>query len=127
MPWKGVALTEQRRRFPENYQPNYCSITDLTARFCIPRETACKCIKRFNQNSQDGDHKLSRRTPIFPCRTDKRIKEAARPEPETKPQTNTSRVLDPTDSKSPIDGNPSRALPQEKITEQPSRHTPSQG
>ncbi len=39
MPWRGVTVSEQRLRFPEDYQLNYYSVTDLAERFSNPRKT----------------------------------------------------------------------------------------
>jgi transposase len=65
MPWKGVTVSEQRRRFLEDYHLNYYSITELAERFGISRTTAYthphpsgtsgyrgKWINRFKQYGQ---------------------------------------------------------------------------
>ena len=36
MPWKGVTVSAERRRFLEDYQLSYYSITELAKRFGIP-------------------------------------------------------------------------------------------
>lgn len=40
MPWKGVTVSEQKRRFIEDYSLNYYSIAELAERFSISRKTA---------------------------------------------------------------------------------------
>ena len=47
MAWKGVTVDEQRKRFLEDYQMNYYTITELAERFTISRKTAHKWIKRY--------------------------------------------------------------------------------
>jgi hypothetical protein len=42
IPWKDVAVTEQRQRFLEDDQLNETSITELAERFPITRKTAYK-------------------------------------------------------------------------------------
>ncbi len=40
MSWKGVPVSEQRPRFLENYQLNYCFVSELAESFGISRTTA---------------------------------------------------------------------------------------
>ena len=42
MPWRGVTVSEERRRFLEDYRLNYYTITELAERFSISRKTAHK-------------------------------------------------------------------------------------
>jgi predicted DNA-binding protein YlxM (UPF0122 family) len=42
MPWEGVTVSEQKKRFIEDYLLNYYSITELAERFNISRKTAHK-------------------------------------------------------------------------------------
>jgi hypothetical protein len=59
MPWKGVAVIEQRQRFLEDYQHNYSSIAELAERFPISRKTAYTWINRCKQNVHSGFHERS--------------------------------------------------------------------
>jgi transposase-like protein len=56
MPWKGVAVNEERQRFLEDYKLRYYSITELAERFGISRKTAHKWIERFEHTGQTGFH-----------------------------------------------------------------------
>ena len=65
MPWRGVTMSEQRQRFLEDYQLNYCSVTELAERFSISRTTAYthpghqgKWVNRFKQFGESGYHEL---------------------------------------------------------------------
>ena len=40
MPWKGVAVSEQRQRFLEDYRLYYYSVSELAGRFAISRKVA---------------------------------------------------------------------------------------
>jgi hypothetical protein len=39
-PWRGVTVSEQRPRFLEDFQLNYCSVSELAEGFGISRTTA---------------------------------------------------------------------------------------
>ena len=70
MPWKGVAVSEERERFLEDYGLNYYTVTDLADRFGISRKTAHKWIDRFQQSGHGGFLELSRRPHNSPSQTD---------------------------------------------------------
>jgi len=70
MPWKGVAVSEERERFLEDYGLNYYTVTDLADRFGISRKTAHKWIDRFQQSGHGGFLELSRRPHRPPSQTD---------------------------------------------------------
>jgi len=76
MPWKGVAVSEERERFLEDYGLNYYTVTDLADRFGISRKTAHKWIDRFEEAGQSGFHELSRRPRTCPWQTDPAIVKA---------------------------------------------------
>src|SRR3972149_6398616 len=63
MPCKGVAVSEERERFLEDYGLNYYTVTDLADRFGISRKTAHKWIDRFQQSGHGGFLEPSRRPP----------------------------------------------------------------
>jgi transposase len=69
MPWKGVTVSEQRRRFLEDYKLKYYSITELAERFAISRRTAHKWIARYEQQGQAGYREQSRRPHTCPWQT----------------------------------------------------------
>ena len=75
MPWRGVAVSEQRQRFLEDYQLNYYSVTELAERFGVSRTTAYKWINRFEEHGQSGFHGHSRRPHSCPWQTDAAIVE----------------------------------------------------
>ena len=70
MPWKGVAVSEQRDRFLEDFQLSCYTLTDLANRFGISRKTAYKWIARFQEDGRAGYHELSRRPHACPWQTD---------------------------------------------------------
>ncbi|OGO17823.1 MAG: hypothetical protein A2Z14_07145 [Chloroflexi bacterium RBG_16_48_8] len=94
MPWKGVTVMEQRRRFLDDYQLNYYCITELAERFCISRKTAHKWINRFKQNGHSGFHELSRRPRIRPWQTDKAIVEELMDLRKAHPKWGPNKLLD---------------------------------
>src|SRR4030067_1793917 len=69
MPWGGVPMSEERRRFLEDYRLNYYTVTELAERFSISRKTAHKWIERFKRCGESGFQELSRRPPRSPCQT----------------------------------------------------------
>ncbi len=82
MPWRGVTVSEQRLRFPEDYQLSYYSVTELAERFGISKTTAHtppghqgKWIHRFKKHGQAGFHEHSRRPHSCPWQTDAAIVE----------------------------------------------------
>src|SRR3990170_4311288 len=75
MPWKGVAVSEQRQRFLEDYQRNYSPIVELAERYSIARKTAHKWSERFEEEGQSGYHEHSRRPQSCPWQTDAAIVE----------------------------------------------------
>jgi putative transposase len=70
MPWEGVTVSEQKRRFIEDYLLNYYSITELARRFGITRKTAHKWIKRYLEHGPSGLEEQSRRPHSCPWQTD---------------------------------------------------------
>jgi len=44
MSWETATVSEQKKRFINDWLLNYYSITDLAERFCISRKTAHKWI-----------------------------------------------------------------------------------
>lgn len=75
MPWKGVAVSEQRQRFLEDFQLNFYSASDLAERFSISRKTAHKWIARFEELGHGGYHEHSRRPHSCPWQTDQAVVE----------------------------------------------------
>ena len=61
MPWRGVTVSEQRQRFPEDYQLDYYSVTEPAERLGVSRIAAYKWINRFKKHGQAGFHEHSRR------------------------------------------------------------------
>ena len=70
MPWKGVAVSEQRDRFLEDFQLSCYTLTDLADRFGISRKTAYKWIARFQEGGRASYHELSRRPHSCPWQSD---------------------------------------------------------
>ena len=70
MPWKGVTVSEERRRFREDYRLKYYTVSELAERFSVSRWTARKWIDRFEQAGESGFHELSRRPHRSPGQTD---------------------------------------------------------
>jgi len=70
MPWEGVAVSEQRQRFIEDFLLNYYSITELAQRFSISRKTAHKWINRYLEQGPAGLEEQSRRPHSCPWQTD---------------------------------------------------------
>jgi putative transposase len=75
MPWKGVTVSEERRRFLEDYRLRYYTVSELAERFGVSRRTAHKWIDRFEQGGESGFHELSRRPHGCPGQTDTSIVE----------------------------------------------------
>ena len=75
MPWKGVTVSEQRRRFVEDFKLSYYTVTELADRFGVSRKTAYKWIRRYEQHGERGFHELSRRPHHSPRQTDPEIVE----------------------------------------------------
>jgi putative transposase len=75
MPWKGVTVSEERRRFLEDYRLRYYTVSELAGRFGVSRRTAHKWIDRFEQAGESGFHELSRRPHGCPGQTDSSIVE----------------------------------------------------
>ena len=75
MPWKGVTVSEERRRFLEDYRLRYYTVSELAERFGVSRRTAHKWIDRFEQSGESGFHELSRRPHCCPGQTDTSIVE----------------------------------------------------
>jgi len=73
MPWKGVTVSEERRRFLEDYRLKYYTVSELAERFSISRRTAHKWIDRFEQTGESGFHEHSRRPHRSPGQTDSAI------------------------------------------------------
>jgi transposase InsO family protein len=73
MAWKGVTVSEQRKRFIEDYLLNYSSVTELAQRFSVSRKTAHKWIRRYRQLGQTGFRELPRRPHSCPWQTDPAI------------------------------------------------------
>jgi transposase InsO family protein len=75
MPWEGVTVSEQRKRFLEDYRLGCYKITELARRFSISAKTAHKWIHRYKEFGQAGYHELSRRPHSCPWQTDPAIAE----------------------------------------------------
>jgi transposase-like protein len=60
MPWKGVAVSEQRLRFLEDDRLNDYSISELADRFSISRKTDHKWIARYEERGLAGYRQRSR-------------------------------------------------------------------
>ena len=75
MPWEGVTVDEQRKRFIKDYQLNYYSVVELAERFGVSRKTANKWIDRFKRHGHDGYHERSRRPHSCPWQTEEAIVE----------------------------------------------------
>lgn len=73
MPWEGVTVSEQRKRFIEDYLLNLYSKTELAERFGISRKTAHKWIERYKEHGQSGLQEQSRRPHSCPWQTDEAI------------------------------------------------------
>jgi transposase len=73
MPWKGVAVNEQREQFLDDWKLNYYSKTDLADRYSVSRKTAHKWIDRFEQHGLEGFHELSRWPLSCPWQTEPAI------------------------------------------------------
>jgi len=76
MPWRGVAVSEQRQRFLEDYRLQYYTVTELAQRFEISTKTAHKWINRFEEYGERGFHELSRRPHTSPNQTEPVIVDA---------------------------------------------------
>jgi putative transposase len=70
MPWEGVTVTEQKKRFIEDYLLNCYSKTELAERFNISRKTAHKWINRYLEQGAAGLEEQSRRPKSCPWQTD---------------------------------------------------------
>jgi len=75
MPWKGVSMSEQRKRFLDDYRLNCYSVSELAERYRISRKTGHKWIARFEEHGLDGYHDQSRRPHGCPWQTDAAIVE----------------------------------------------------
>jgi len=75
MPWEGVTVDEQRKRFIEDYQLNCYSVVELAERFGVSRKTANKWINRFKRHGHDGYLERSRRPHSCPRQTEEAIVE----------------------------------------------------
>ena len=101
MPWRGVTVSEQRRRFLEDYQLNYYSVTELAERFGVSRKTAYahpghqgKWIHRYEEYGQQGFHELSRRPHRCPRQTDAAIVEELEALRKAHPHWGAPKLLD---------------------------------
>lgn len=101
MPWKGVTVSEQRKRFLEDYLLNYYSITELADRFSVSRTTAHKWIKRYQEYGQSGFHEHSRRPLSCPWQTDAAIVEEVVGLRKAHPRWGPRKLLDLMDRRAP--------------------------
>ena len=106
MPWKGVTVSEQRKRFLEDYLLNYYSISELADRFSVSRTTAHKWIKRYREYGQSGYHEHSRRPRSCPWQTDAAIVEEVDGLRKAHPRWGPSKLLDLMDRRDPRRGLP---------------------
>jgi transposase len=70
MPWEGVTVSEQPKRFIEDYLLNYYSVTELAERFSISHKTAHKWINRYLEQGRVGLEEQSRQPKTCPWQTD---------------------------------------------------------
>ncbi len=54
MPWKGVALSEQRENFIRDYRLGYYELSELCRRFGVSRKTGHKWIRRWEEEGLGG-------------------------------------------------------------------------
>src|SRR3990172_9472760 len=107
MPWKGVTVNEERRRFLQEFRLGYYSVSDLADRFSISRQTAHKWIRRLEHYGQTGFHERSRRPYNSPSQTDPAIVEAFVGLRKAHPTWGARKLLDLMHHRNP----PGRSLP----------------